>query len=140
MLAIRGSRKRARGFTLLELVIVIVILAILAGLAVPRYIRTVNRSRANEALEMLTQIRASCERFYARNGSYAAILADLSNLDFDPTQVSGTAQWTYVASGQGGDAYTITATYGGGGGGTVVLAKAVGGAASITGTGQFAGI
>ena len=140
MLAMGDRRKQAGGFTLLELVIVIVILAILAGLAVPRYVRTVNRSRANEALEMLLQIRSSCERFYARQGSYATIAADLSNLDFDPTQVSGTAQWTYVASGQAADAYIITGTFAGAGGGTVLLTKAAAGAATISGTGQFAGI
>ena len=136
----RNGRNGARGFTLLELVVVIVILAILAGLAVPRYLRTVNRSRSNEALQILGHLRESAERYYARYNSYASIAADFSNLDFNPTDVSGTASWTYAASGQGADAYIFTATYTGTGGGTVVLTKAAAGAVSITGTGQFSGI
>ena len=136
-----NTRSRARGFTLLELVVVIVILAILAGLAVPRYMRTVNRSRANEALQILGYLRESSERYYARYGSYAGIANDFSNLDFNPTDVSGTASWTYVASGQAADAYTFTAAFTAGAtSDKVTLSKATGGAVTITGTGQFSGI
>ena len=134
------TRSRARGFTLLELVVVIVILAILAGLAVPRYMRTVNRSRSNEALQTLGYLRESAERYYARYSSYSGIANDFGNLDFSPTDVSGTPSWTYAASGQAADAYTFTATYTGSGGGTAVLSKAAGGAVTVTGTGQFDGI
>lgn len=140
MRLLRGNRTQTRGFTLIELVIVIVILAILAGLAVPRYLRTVNRSRANEALTILGHLRESAERYYARYGSYAGIANDFSNLDFNPTDVSGTASFTYAASGQAADAYTFTGTYTGTGAGTVVLSKAAGGAVTVSGTGQFSGI
>ena len=131
--------RTARGFTLIELVVVIVILAILAGLAVPRYLRTVNRSRANEALTMLGHLRESAERYYARNQTYATIANDFSNLGFNPTDVSGTASWTYAASGQAADAYVFTGTFTGTGAGTVILTKAAGGAVTISGTGQFSG-
>ncbi len=140
MLPRLGKRNHARGFTLLELVIVIVILAILAGLAVPRFMRTANRSRGAEALQMLVEVRSSMERYYARNTTYATIANDLSNIDFDPANVGGTANFTYVASGQGADAYVVTATYTGAGGGTIVLTKGAGASPAITGTGQFAGI
>lgn len=138
------NRKQARGFTLIELVIVIVILAILAGLAVPRYIRTVNRSRSNEALTILGHLRESAERYYARYQNYSGIASNFSNLDFDPLAISGTASWTYLASGQGLDAYTFTACF------TtapctaafadrVDLIKA-GSTVTVSGQGQFSGI
>ena len=131
-------RKSARGFTLLELVIVIVVLAILAGLAVPRYVRTVNRSRGSEALTMLGNLRESFERYYARNSTYVGIANDFSNVDVDPTSVTGNINFTYAPSGLGVNAYTITATFTGAGGGTVLLTCNP--ACAITGTGQFLGI
>lgn len=142
MLPRLGKRNHARGFTLLELVIVIVILAILAGLAVPRFMRTATRSRGAEALQMMVEIRSSCERFFTRNSAtgYATIAGDLANLDFDPANVGGTANFTYAADQQAADAYRITATYTGAGGGLIRLTKTAGNSPTIDGTGQFSGI
>jgi prepilin-type N-terminal cleavage/methylation domain-containing protein len=61
---------RQKGFTLIEVLIVIVILAVLAGLAVPMYQNTVERSRKAEALQTLAAIRASEIRYYAQNSVF----------------------------------------------------------------------
>src|SRR6185295_18682367 len=60
----------SKGFTLLEVLIVIVILAVLAGLAVPIYAAQVEKSRAQEALQMLDSLRGSMLRYYSANGVY----------------------------------------------------------------------
>jgi prepilin-type N-terminal cleavage/methylation domain-containing protein len=54
---------RDRAFTLTELVIVTVVVAILAGIALPQYGKTVERARRNTALDVL-QVIYSGERVY----------------------------------------------------------------------------
>jgi prepilin-type N-terminal cleavage/methylation domain-containing protein len=70
-----GSRERA--FTLVELAIVIVIIGVLASFGVPRFRDAVERSKAGEALNYLSVVRASQERYHAREGTYADELSDL---------------------------------------------------------------
>jgi type IV pilus assembly protein PilA len=70
----RGSRS---GFTLVELAIVIVILGMLAALGVPRFLRSVERSKAAEAFSYLSAVRDAQERHQARHGTYAANVTDL---------------------------------------------------------------
>lgn len=76
-----GSRARARvrqqGFTLIELMIVVVVVAILAALAFPQYRDYVLRSNRAVAKSVLTQIADRQEQFYVANKSYAANLSTL---------------------------------------------------------------
>ncbi len=93
---------RARaGFTLLEVLIVIVILGVIAGLAVPIYSSQVERARAQEALMNLGALRESAQRFYSSFNSYTptapgtmtiranAAAAAATNLDTDPNNPAG---------------------------------------------------
>ena len=78
----------AQGFTLLEILVVIIIISVLASLAMPRYFRTIDYARAMEALAHLGSIRQSLFRYYAPNRTYAgAFLSPTSpwdtNLDID---------------------------------------------------------
>lgn len=59
------------GFTLLEVIIVIIIVGILASLALPRFMKTTEYSRAQEALSMLSSIRRSIQRCYLFDSSYS---------------------------------------------------------------------
>ena len=104
-----GSR---HGFTLLELLMVVIIIAILAAIAVPSYFRTAERSRAAEALQILATIRQSQLRYY---NQYVAFTADPAAIDFTiPTSflwtfsldVSGKATATRAGTGD-----TITSSY-----------------------------
>jgi prepilin-type N-terminal cleavage/methylation domain-containing protein len=70
------SRKRT-GFTLVELAVVIVIIGVLAAFAVPRFIKSVERSKAAEAFNYLSAVRAAQERFHARQGTFADTLESL---------------------------------------------------------------
>ena len=68
-------RKRSHGFTLLELIIVIIVIGILASIALPRYIRIAEKGRAGEAKNMLSALRSAQMRYAAQYGGYANSLA-----------------------------------------------------------------
>jgi len=68
---------RRCGFSLVELSVVVIIIGVLAAFGVPRMLKSVERSKASEAFKYLASVRASQERNQARQGTYAADLADL---------------------------------------------------------------
>lgn len=59
-----------KGFTLVELAVVIVIIGVLAAFGVPRFLKSVERSKAAEAFQYLSAVRAAQERFLAKNGVF----------------------------------------------------------------------
>ena len=61
-----------RGFTLIELMIVVAIIAILAAVALPSYISYVQRGRIVDATNQLTTMRVRLEQFYQDNRSYGS--------------------------------------------------------------------
>jgi len=60
-----------RGFTLIELMIVVAIVATLAAVAIPAYYNYTMRSRQSAVIGELMAIKSAEERFFADNGGYA---------------------------------------------------------------------
>ena len=65
------------GFTLIELLVVMAIIGTLLTLAVPRYFRSVQRSREAVLLQDLATLRESIDKFYGDTGHYPPSLAAL---------------------------------------------------------------
>jgi len=73
----RKRRGNEGGFTLVELAVVVVIIGVLAAFAVPKFLSSVERSKAAEAFTYLSTVRSAQERYHAKHGLYAAKLSDL---------------------------------------------------------------
>ncbi len=67
-----------RGFTLVEIMIVISILVILTALAIPNILRSQITARESLALTNVKRISESCQIYYSRQDSYPVTLTDLS--------------------------------------------------------------
>lgn len=92
------SRRKTKGFTLIELMIVVAIVGILASIAYPSYVEYVNRSNRAEGQAFLLEVAAQQERFYFQQNRYAS-LAEL----FDPTAENPSS----VTKNSGGGKYSL---------------------------------
>lgn len=68
---------RRRGFTLLELLVVMAIIGTLLTISVPRYFRSLQRSREAVLQQDLATLRESIDKFYGDTGKYPPTLAVL---------------------------------------------------------------
>jgi type IV pilus assembly protein PilE len=112
MLRIQEMRSK-KGITLIELLIVVAIVAILAGVGIPMYSSYMMRARRADAKTALEQLRAAQEMRRAERGSYA-ITGDIAALrttwgapaatigDYDIAMVATTATYTGTATPKAG--------------------------------------
>ena len=73
----RKAPARSRAFTLVELLVVILILAALMAIALPRYFHAVYRSRVRGCQAQIQIINTSCEAFFARNRVWPATVEEM---------------------------------------------------------------
>jgi prepilin-type N-terminal cleavage/methylation domain-containing protein len=101
--------KTRKGFTLVELAVVIVIIGVLAAFGVPRFLKSVERSKAAEAFAYLAAVRSSQERYQAQNGIYAS---DITALDIKASTPKYFTVGTVAAGSTSSlqDSWTLTLT------------------------------
>jgi prepilin-type N-terminal cleavage/methylation domain-containing protein len=100
------KRNRKKGFTLVELMIVVIIVGILAAIAVPLYRSNVKRSMASEGAALLGSVRTAERVYYSENGKYTD---DKTKLSVDTTGNKYFVDYTVTLTG-GGTGFIATTT------------------------------
>ena len=91
--------KRDRGFTLIELVVVIIIVGILAAMGFTQYTKMVEKGRTAEAKSVLGSLRTVQRARYLEVGSYTNVI---SNLPVEaPTACTATHYYSYTCNNAG---------------------------------------
>jgi len=118
-MSIQHNKKKGRGgFTLVELLIVIVILGILAGIAIPQYLTYLDKARLTASISTLSSLGNDIEAYHLSNGQYPLSIDWANYTDqngnsilsaMTPSMFYGKiASWqTYSTEN---DTYTVTAT------------------------------
>ncbi|MDR5696571.1 MAG: prepilin-type N-terminal cleavage/methylation domain-containing protein [Armatimonadota bacterium] len=111
------GRPGERGFTLIELIMVIVILAILLALALPGYLSTRKKAYLAEAQQTLQEMRQAAWQHYVEKLTFSGVAVSVEptdNWSFGYSEC-GDGQCTMIASGQPGspvaDATVIVTLY-----------------------------
>jgi general secretion pathway protein G len=96
-----GCRSRLRGFTLIELVVALALLALLISIAVPQYFGMVERGRLAVQSQNLTIMRDAIDKFQGDRGRYPNSLEELVSAKYlraipiDP--VTEQTDWVVIA-------------------------------------------
>ena len=87
----KGIKNVRQGFTLLELLVVVLIIGILASIALPQYEKSVEKARVAEALINIKAIEGSIQRYVLKNG-YPSRGENIYFEDFADIELSG-GEW-----------------------------------------------
>ncbi|EHP42902.1 GSPG-related protein [Cupriavidus basilensis OR16] len=98
----RVRSRRLHGFTLIELVVVMAIIGLLLTIALPRYLRSIDRGKEQVQRQNLAVMRDAIDKYFGDNGEYPENLDELvlkhylRSVPQDP--VTGGTSWTVIAS------------------------------------------
>jgi len=89
-------KKIQKGFTLIELMIVIAIIGILAAIAIPAYNDYVTRSQVTEGMSIASGMKTQVAEFHANNGSWPVDVTDLPEVIPGTPNAPGNYSGRYV--------------------------------------------
>ncbi|MBL0029515.1 MAG: type IV pilin protein [Rhodanobacteraceae bacterium] len=104
----------ARGFTLIELMVTVAVVAILATIAMPSYQEQIRKTRRADARQELMRFATAQERFYTNCNRYASTLngaqSTCSGLGAASASINSENGYYSLSLAGDGSAYTLTAT------------------------------
>jgi type IV pilus assembly protein PilE len=106
--------RNRKGFTLIELVVVIAIVGILATIAIPIFMDQIRKSRRSDAMQALSELQLKQERWRASHTTYTSTLSDLGGSSTLPSGYYTIAVSTPATAGgctcSSATCYAFTAT------------------------------
>jgi len=102
---------KLRGFTMIEVLLVAIIIAVLVSIAVPNYIQATERARAREAISTLNAMVAAERTYNAERRTYLDLTSDAEweAIGMENPNLNGQRSFDYTLT-QGGGGFTATAT------------------------------
>ncbi len=104
---------KKKAFTLMELMLTVIIIAILVSIAVPNYINTVERARAREARATLASMHAAEQSYAAERRQFIALTGDSewNAVGLENPNNNASGSWDYtLTTGGGGSTFNATAS------------------------------
>lgn len=105
----KKGNKMKKGFTLIELITVVIIIAIMAALALPQYTRFIERGQASTAKNALNMVRKGEAMYFTLESQYTNSMTDLAREVPEILRLSTSNEWSYAIT-LGTDNVTFTAT------------------------------
>ncbi|MEK6715763.1 MAG: prepilin-type N-terminal cleavage/methylation domain-containing protein [Candidatus Omnitrophota bacterium] len=110
---------KRKGFTLLELIIVVIIIGVLAGIAIPQYLNAVERAKLSKATANLSLISSAEKMYCAQNSVYLTSTFDAASVVNDaeldkwseglPAAITSDPDWAYNVAVPAANQFLITA-------------------------------
>ncbi len=103
------------GFTLIELMVVVIVISILTAIAIPTYTNTKEKAIDKEAISALKLVRAANKQYFSKYNHYlppSGTITGINNINNNLSLDLNGVSWTYNISGSGGGTFTANAARG----------------------------
>lgn len=103
--------KSRKGFTLFEIIIVIIIVGVLAAIILPQFSAAVDKSKAAEAMSVFNQMGKAVQNCFQEVNSVVTNCDTAGELGMTLPSVAAGSNFTYVFANGGGNAVSLYAAY-----------------------------